>query len=35
VQRLALRSFNQHHVTLLLALADWAGLALERRAGPA
>jgi GAF domain-containing protein len=28
--RLALRSFNQHHVTLLLALADWAGLALER-----
>jgi len=30
--RLALRSFNQHHVTLLLALADWAGLALERAA---
>ena len=30
--RLALRSFNQHHVTLLQALADWAGLALERAA---
>jgi len=30
--RLALRSFNQHHVTLLQALAAWAGLALERAA---
>jgi FixJ family two-component response regulator len=30
--RLTLRSFNQHHVTLLQALADWAGLALERAA---
>lgn len=28
--RMALRSFNQHHVTLLMALGDWAGLALER-----
>ena len=28
--RMALRSFSQHHVVLLMALADWAGLALER-----
>ena len=30
--RLALRSFNEHHVTLLLTLADWAGVALDRAA---
>ncbi|MFV1858711.1 MAG: GAF domain-containing protein [Anaerolineales bacterium] len=28
--RLALRSFNEHHVTLLMTLADWAGVALDR-----
>jgi len=30
--RLALRSFNEHHVTLLMTLADWAGVALDRAA---
>jgi hypothetical protein len=30
--RLALRSFNEHHVDLLLTLADWAGVALDRAA---
>lgn len=28
--RLALRSFNQHHVALLMTLADWAGVAIDR-----
>jgi GAF domain-containing protein len=28
--RMALRSFNQHHVTVLMSLADWAGVALDR-----
>lgn len=28
--RLAPRTFNQHHLTLLIALADWAGVALEQ-----
>ncbi len=28
--RLALRSFNQHHVDLLMTLADWAGVAIDR-----
>jgi len=27
---LATRTFNEHHLTLLMALADWAGVALER-----
>jgi signal transduction histidine kinase len=27
--RLATRSFNEHHLTLLMALADWAGVALD------
>jgi K+-sensing histidine kinase KdpD len=27
--RLAPRTFNEHHQTLLMALADWAGVALE------
>ena len=30
--RLALRSFNEQHVTLLMTLADWAGVALDRAA---
>jgi signal transduction histidine kinase len=28
--RLALRSFNEHHIDLLMTLADWAGVALDR-----
>ncbi|MFN2147465.1 MAG: GAF domain-containing protein [Anaerolineales bacterium] len=28
--RLASRSFTEHHLTLLMALADWAGVALEQ-----
>lgn len=28
--RLALRSFNEHHVDLLMTLGDWAGVALDR-----
>lgn len=28
--RLALRSFNQHHVDLLMTLGDWAGVAIDR-----
>jgi signal transduction histidine kinase/FixJ family two-component response regulator len=28
--RLAPRTFNQHHLTLLIALSDWAGVALEQ-----
>ena len=31
--RLAPRAFSEHHVTLLGALADWAGVALEHAAG--
>jgi DNA-binding response OmpR family regulator len=31
--RLAPRPFSEHHVTLLGALADWAGVALEQSAG--
>lgn len=30
--RLAPRSFSDHHITLLSALADWAGVALEQAA---
>jgi len=30
--RLALRSFNEQHVTLLMTLSDWAGVALDRAA---
>ena len=30
--RLALRSFNEQHVSLLMTLADWAGVALDRAA---
>ncbi len=30
--RLAQRSFTEHHVTLLMTLADWAGVALDRAA---
>ncbi|TFH33064.1 MAG: GAF domain-containing protein, partial [Anaerolineales bacterium] len=28
--RLAPRTFNEHHLTLLMALSDWAGVALEQ-----
>ena len=28
--RLAPRTFNEHHLTLMMALADWAGVALEQ-----
>lgn len=28
--RLAMRAFNEHSLTILMALADWAGVALER-----
>ncbi len=30
--RLAPRTFNEHHTTLLMALSDWAGVALEKAA---
>jgi signal transduction histidine kinase/DNA-binding NarL/FixJ family response regulator len=32
--RLAPRSFNEHHLGVLMALADWAGVALEHAARP-
>lgn len=30
--RLSKRSFSEHHLTLLIAIADWAGVALEQAA---
>jgi len=32
--RMAPRSFNEHHLGVLMALADWAGVALEHAAQP-